>query len=75
MFTKQIVLKQATQDRVYTKLCNIMEKQGVFMACGSCDDKWVMGKWENEIDFLAWCVAMGMGMATPTQPPTSSNSN
>lgn len=58
MFIKKIVLKPETQDHIYTKICNRMEKQGVFMACGNCDDKWIMGKWDDEVDFFAWCVAM-----------------
>jgi len=69
MFTKKITLKPATQNHIYTTLCNKMEEQGVFIACGSCDDKWIKGKWEDEVDFLAWCVAMGM--AAPVQPLTS----
>ena len=71
MFTKQIVLKPETKDNIYTELCNTMERQGVFLSCGSCDDKWVIGKWEDGIDFMAWCVAMGLGSIT--EPPKAPN--
>ena len=60
MFLKKIVLKPETKDHIYTSLCNKMEKQGVFKACGSCDDKWIIGQWEDVVDFFAWCVAMDM---------------
>jgi len=71
--TRKIVLNPETQDHIYTELCSRMEKQEVFVTCGNCDDKWIIGKWEDEVDFLVWCVAMGM--ATLVEPPTSSNSN
>lgn len=58
---RTITLKPDTPDNVYTDLCNTMTKQGVFNACGNCDDKWVMGRWEDEFDYLAWSVAMGLG--------------
>lgn len=54
MYQKQIKLKPETPDSTYTDLCDIMQKQDVFVACGSCDDKWILGKWENEMDFAAW---------------------
>ena len=58
MFQKKINLKPETPDSAYTKMCNFMEKQGVFVACGSCDEKWIIGKWEDELDFLAWYSAL-----------------
>jgi len=54
MYKKQIVLKKDTTDAEYTKICNLMEKQGVFVSCGDCENKWVLGEWENKIDFAAW---------------------
>jgi len=39
MVIKRIGLKPETKDVDYTKICNLMEKQGVFVSCGSCDDK------------------------------------
>ena len=59
MITKRIDLKPTTTDSQYTEICNLMTKQGVFMACGNCEEKWIMGSWEDEIDFLAWSIAMG----------------
>jgi hypothetical protein len=58
MITNTIKLKESSTDADYTKLCNLMEKQGVFKACGSCDDRWIMGVWEDELDYTAWALAM-----------------
>lgn len=69
MFKRQIFFKAETKDSVYTELCNKMKGQGVFFACGNCDDKWIMGKWDDEVDFFAWCVAMGI--ATPAETNSS----
>ena len=66
MIMKRIDLKSETKDADYTTLCNTMTKQGVFKACGNCDEKWVIGKWEDDIDFLAWSVAMGLGKLVPS---------
>jgi hypothetical protein len=57
MITITIILNPETEDRIYTELCDKMERQGVLRACGSCDDKWVMGKWDSEEDYLAWYLA------------------
>lgn len=59
MIIKKLTLKPDTPDHEYTRLCNTAEKQGVFRACGNTDDKWIMLTFEDEIDFLAWSVAMG----------------
>jgi hypothetical protein len=53
----KIKIKQNTPDRTYTKLCNRMTKQKVFVACGNCDDKWIIGEWEDVVDYLAWYCA------------------
>lgn len=60
MIRKKITLKKNVKDHEYTALCNRMEKQGVFLTCGSPDDKWIIGQWEDEIDFFAWSVSMGI---------------
>lgn len=54
MFQKKIVLKNDTPDATYTKMCNMMEEQGFFVACGDSEDKWILGSWESETEFLAW---------------------
>jgi hypothetical protein len=54
-FRKQIVLKKDTKDEVYTRLCNLLEKDGYFVACGSCDDKWILVDFDSEkscMDYL-----------------------
>ena len=61
---KKIILKPSASDKTYTEMCNLMEKQGVFVSCGSPNDKWILGKWDNEIDFMAWCVALSEAKAT-----------
>ena len=58
MYKKQITLKPDTPDATYTAMCNMMEKQGVFVACGSQNDKWIIGNWDNEEDYFAWIVAL-----------------
>jgi len=71
MITLQIKLKPTTKDQVYTELCNTMEQQKVFVGCGNCDEKWVIGQWEDEMDFLAWSVAMGLcKIIDEENPPT-----
>lgn len=57
---KKIALSQKMPTGDYTELCNIMERQGVFVACGNVEQKWVIGRWEDDLDFFAWCVAMGI---------------
>ena len=60
---RTIQIKSTIPDHEYTELCNLMEKQGVFKACGSCDDKWIMVQFDDEIDYLAWLTAMGITKA------------
>ena len=59
MIIRQVRLKEDTPDKIYTAFCNLMERQGVFVACGSPDDKWINLRFENELDYLAWMIAMG----------------
>jgi len=59
-YIRQIVLKKDTPDAVFTFLCETMTERGVFRACGSCDDKWIIGIWENESDYLAWATALAI---------------
>jgi len=60
MIKQQIQLKNETPDSEYTKFCNMCEKDGVFVACGNCDDKWIIVKFEDELDQLAWLTAKGL---------------
>ena len=55
---KKITLNESATDAAYKDLCETMEKQGVFAGCGNCDDKWIIGKWEDEEDYLDWACAM-----------------
>lgn len=56
---KKINLSSKLTETQYTALCNKLEKQGIFRQCGSCDDKRIIVGFENEADFVAWCVAVG----------------
>ena len=58
MIIRQIRLKEDIPDNKYTEFCNIAEKQGIFVACGSPDDKWINLRFEDELDYLAWVIAM-----------------
>lgn len=60
MIVKKIKLKQSVSDSEYTALCNVCTRQGVFRACGSCEEKYIIVGFENEIDYAAWLVAMGL---------------
>ena len=60
---RTIKLKDSTPDNKYTEFCNLVEKQGVFKACGSCDDKWIMVQFDDEVDYLAWLTHMGLTKA------------
>lgn len=61
MILKTIKLKEDTPDKTYTEFCNLCERQGVFRACGNCDDKWIMVNFENELDYLAWIFSLSGG--------------
>jgi len=71
MIIKTIQLKNDTPDHVYTQMCNVTETQGIFKACGNCDDKWIMVQFEDEISYVAWLVAMGIVKINETVPPQS----
>ncbi len=71
--TKQIKLKPETTDAEYTKICNLLERQGVFVSCGNTDDKWVLVRFADELSFMAWCVAMGMASMKEAGPGVSSS--
>ena len=65
---RKITLKESATDAEYKELCEMMERQDVFAGCGNCDNKWIMGKWENETDFAAWCIAtLGMEVVSETE--------
>ena len=55
-----IQIKKDTPDHLYTAFCNKVEEQGIFKACGSCVDKWIMVEFKDEFDQLAWMTAMGI---------------
>ena len=57
MILKKIQLKPDTTDSEYAEFCNLCEKQGIFRACGSCDDKWIIVQFEDEVDMAAWLVS------------------
>lgn len=63
MIVRQIKLKPETPDKVYREFVEKTEKQGVFVACGSPDDKWINVKFDDEADCLAWMVTMGLATA------------
>ncbi len=60
MIIRKIGLNKEIPNKIYTELCNICERQGVFMACGSPEDKWIQVQFENEVAYLAWLTAMGL---------------
>ena len=63
--TKQIRLKPETKDAEYTEFCNMCERQGIFVSCGNTDDKWILVRFEDVTDYLAWMVATGMAKVMP----------
>lgn len=58
MITKIIELKPEVSDQTYTAFCNKAEKDGVFVACGNPDDKWILVQFENKIDMVAWLTTL-----------------
>jgi hypothetical protein len=58
MYQKTIKLKKGTPSETYTAFCNKAEKDGVFVACGNLDDMWIMVRFDNEMSFKAWIVAL-----------------
>ena len=50
-------------NRYYKKFVEMTERQGIFTACGNTEDKWVMVRFEDELDESAWLVAMGLAKA------------
>jgi len=74
MEIKRIIqLNLDTPDSIYTDICNIMENQGVFVRCGSPDDKWIEGKWPDEEAYMAWLAAIGVGGKVEDPPSTVGN--
>jgi hypothetical protein len=65
MIQKRIDLKQKTSDTEYTEFCNMCERQGVFVSCGSCDDKHVIVQFEDDVDLLAWLCVVFNAKVTP----------
>ena len=62
--TKVITLKENTPDEVYSRFVDLAKKQGVFKACGNPDEKWIMVKFDNEVECLAWMVGMGLAQVS-----------
>lgn len=56
----RVKLKNSMKDKEYTDFCNTTEEQGIFVSCGSPEDKWVMCKFEDKISYLAWLIEMGL---------------
>lgn len=71
----KIKLKNKTSDNDYTQLCNKTENQGIFVACGNCDDKWIMLRFDNNIDYLAWLTAAGIVSCKPIKANRKINEN
>lgn len=71
-YIKKIQLKPETSDKTFRELCNRMQEQGVFMAsCNNGKEKWIVGHWEDEHDFLAWILAMsGFELTSEQTEPT-----
>jgi len=71
-YIRKIQLKPETSDKTFHELCNRMQDQGVFMASGSSGkQKWIVGHWEDEQDFLAWNLAMaGFELTSEQTEPT-----
>jgi hypothetical protein len=57
MVLQKLTLKKSTTDIEYTRLCNFAEKQGIFRACGNCEEKWILLHFETDTDYLAWLIA------------------
>jgi hypothetical protein len=41
-------------DRDFTRLCEQAEKDGVYKACGNPDKKWIMLRFETELQKIHW---------------------
>ena len=59
-YQRTINLKKGTPTKTYTAFCNKAEEDSVFMACGSPDDMWIMVRFEDEISFKAWIMALSV---------------
>lgn len=57
---KRISLSKTMSNRDYKRFVEMTERQGIFTACGNVDDKWVMVRFEDELDESAWLVAMDL---------------
>lgn len=55
---KTIRLKKGTGIKTFTSFCNKAEKDGVFQACGSPDDMWIMVRFDDEISMAAWFTSL-----------------
>ncbi len=71
--TKQIKLKPETTDAEYTKFCNLLERQGVFVSCGNTEDKWILVRFPDELSHMAWMVAMRLVSMKEAGPDVSSS--
>ena len=60
---KKICFSKNMSNIDYKKFVEMTERQGIFKACGNTEDKWVMVKFEDELDESAWLVAMGLAKA------------
>lgn len=59
MVTKHLQFKKDTTDKQFKEFWEMFRRQGVLQT-GDVDKKWVTLIFENEIDYLAWCVANGL---------------
>jgi hypothetical protein len=56
MVMKKMILRKEIPDNEYTRICNLAEKQGVFVSCGDIKDKWILLNFKHELDFLVWII-------------------
>lgn len=60
---KKISLSESISNKDYRKFVDMTKRQGIFTACGNTEDKWVIVRFEDELDESAWLVAMGLAKA------------
>jgi len=58
---RKITLPPDTPDALYKAFIEMCEYDGVFDSCGFPDNKWVMVKFESEMDFRAWMLINNLG--------------
>jgi hypothetical protein len=60
LIIKKITLKPDLTVKAYTHFVEMCEMDGVLLSCGNPDNKFVIVKFDDEIDEAAWMCAKGL---------------